>query len=197
MSAFKTKYISSYQIEHYLLTKKGLKKKWIFWSFDQFEIRLIPTRFWFFLFYKLLVLIHLIVFSFLTFISWIFRINLFNKRYFKRNVFLLLCKCCIIWCLNVLPVKWFFVHCSILSLYICDKYSLFCWMLNVHFLVYISFQLYFKMDIINLFFLTFYSQVSVIRGQVMYKNGQPLIGVKVGSVSNPAYGYTLTRQNGM
>jgi hypothetical protein len=43
----------------------------------------------------------------------------------------------------------------------------------------------------------FSSQVSVIRGQVLYKNGQPLIGVKVGSLSNPAYGYTLTRQNGM
>jgi len=39
--------------------------------------------------------------------------------------------------------------------------------------------------------------VSVIRGQVLFKNGQPLIGVKVSAVSNPAFGYTLTRNNGM
>lgn len=41
------------------------------------------------------------------------------------------------------------------------------------------------------------NQVSVIRGQVLYKNGQPLIGVKVSSKSHPSYGYTLTRNNGI
>ena len=48
-----------------------------------------------------------------------------------------------------------------------------------------------------IFFFFNYSQVSVIRGQVLFKNGQPLIGVKVTSPSNPNYGYTLTRTNGI
>ena len=43
----------------------------------------------------------------------------------------------------------------------------------------------------------FYSQVSVIRGRVVFKNGQPLIGVKVSVSANQMYGYTLSRANGM
>jgi hypothetical protein len=36
----------------------------------------------------------------------------------------------------------------------------------------------------------------VIRGQVLFKNEQPLIGVKITSLSNK-YGYTLSRSNGI
>jgi len=39
--------------------------------------------------------------------------------------------------------------------------------------------------------------VSVVRGQLLFKNGQPLIGVKVSSLDNPSFGYTLSRNNGM
>ncbi|GFO18355.1 teneurin-3 [Plakobranchus ocellatus] len=40
------------------------------------------------------------------------------------------------------------------------------------------------------------SQVSVIRGRVVTQEGTPLIGVRVGVVSQPLYGYTLTRSQG-
>jgi hypothetical protein len=43
----------------------------------------------------------------------------------------------------------------------------------------------------------FFSHVTVVRGQVLFKNGQPLIGVKVSVVGNSDYGFTLTRDNGM
>lgn len=54
-----------------------------------------------------------------------------------------------------------------------------------------------KNSLTNQFHFCLSSQVSVIRGQVLFKNGQPLIGVKVSAASNPQFGYTLTRANGM
>lgn len=67
-----------------------------------------------------------------------------------------------------------------------------CQYLNVNFFVKkIIFQIF------NLFMFYYFSQVSIIRGQVVFKNGQPLIGVKVSALSAPSYGYTLTRTNGM
>ncbi|XP_041356776.1 teneurin-m-like isoform X3 [Gigantopelta aegis] len=41
------------------------------------------------------------------------------------------------------------------------------------------------------------TQVSVIRGHVTTKDGTPLIGVKVGVVAQPLYGFTLTREQGL
>ncbi|KAK3582840.1 hypothetical protein CHS0354_039985 [Potamilus streckersoni] len=41
------------------------------------------------------------------------------------------------------------------------------------------------------------SQVSVIRGRVITKDGTPLIGVKVDVVRQPLYGFTLTREQGV
>ncbi|XP_059169179.1 teneurin-m-like isoform X2 [Physella acuta] len=40
------------------------------------------------------------------------------------------------------------------------------------------------------------SQVSVIRGRVQTPDGTPLIGVRVGVVTQPLYGFTLTREEG-
>ncbi|XP_023930983.1 teneurin-m-like isoform X2 [Lingula anatina] len=41
------------------------------------------------------------------------------------------------------------------------------------------------------------SQVSVIRGRVYAKDGTPLIGVRVSVVTQPLYGFTLTRELGL
>ncbi|ESP00102.1 hypothetical protein LOTGIDRAFT_91191, partial [Lottia gigantea] len=41
------------------------------------------------------------------------------------------------------------------------------------------------------------TQVSVIRGRVTTKDGTPLISVRVGVVTQPLYGYTLTRDEGV
>ncbi|XP_064637221.1 teneurin-m-like isoform X2 [Lineus longissimus] len=41
------------------------------------------------------------------------------------------------------------------------------------------------------------SQVSVIRGKAMAKDGSPLIGVRVSVTSQPLYGFTLTREQGL
>lgn len=41
------------------------------------------------------------------------------------------------------------------------------------------------------------SQVSVISGKVLTRDGSPLIGVRVGVVTQPLYGYTFTRKGGM
>uniref|UniRef100_A0A8C9VTN2 Teneurin transmembrane protein 2 n=1 Tax=Scleropages formosus TaxID=113540 RepID=A0A8C9VTN2_SCLFO len=41
------------------------------------------------------------------------------------------------------------------------------------------------------------SLASLIRGQVLTKDGTPLVGVNVSFVKHPQYGYTLTRQDGM
>ncbi|GFR86630.1 teneurin-m-like isoform X2 [Elysia marginata] len=40
------------------------------------------------------------------------------------------------------------------------------------------------------------SQASVIRGRVVAQDGTPLIGVRVGVVTQPLYGYTMTRKEG-
>ncbi|RUS82250.1 hypothetical protein EGW08_009988 [Elysia chlorotica] len=40
------------------------------------------------------------------------------------------------------------------------------------------------------------SQASVIRGRVVAQDGTPLIGVRVGVVMQPLYGYTITRREG-
>uniref|UniRef100_A0A2C9KDD1 EGF-like domain-containing protein n=1 Tax=Biomphalaria glabrata TaxID=6526 RepID=A0A2C9KDD1_BIOGL len=40
------------------------------------------------------------------------------------------------------------------------------------------------------------SQVSVIRGRVQTSDGTPLIGVRVGVVTQPLYGFTITREEG-
>jgi len=42
-----------------------------------------------------------------------------------------------------------------------------------------------------------YSQVSVVRGKVMAGDGSPLIGVRVSVVTQPLYGFTLTRELGL
>lgn len=42
----------------------------------------------------------------------------------------------------------------------------------------------------------FFSQVSVIRGRVRTLDGTPLIGVRVGVVTQPMYGFTLSRAEG-
>ncbi|XP_074650354.1 teneurin-m-like [Tubulanus polymorphus] len=41
------------------------------------------------------------------------------------------------------------------------------------------------------------SQVSVIRGRVIAKDGSPLIGVRVSVLTQPLYGFTLTREQGL
>ena len=43
----------------------------------------------------------------------------------------------------------------------------------------------------------FYSQVSVIRGMVLSTDQSPLIGVRVDVVTQPLYGFTLTREQGL
>uniref|UniRef100_A0A3P8Z850 Teneurin-4 n=1 Tax=Esox lucius TaxID=8010 RepID=A0A3P8Z850_ESOLU len=40
------------------------------------------------------------------------------------------------------------------------------------------------------------SHACVIRGQVVTSDGTPLVGVNISFISNPAYGYTITRQDG-
>uniref|UniRef100_A0A8D0CJV7 Teneurin-4 n=1 Tax=Scleropages formosus TaxID=113540 RepID=A0A8D0CJV7_SCLFO len=40
------------------------------------------------------------------------------------------------------------------------------------------------------------SHVCVIRGQVVTSDGTPLVGVNISFVGNPAYGYTISRQDG-
>ena len=42
-----------------------------------------------------------------------------------------------------------------------------------------------------------YSQVSVVRGKVIASDGSPLIGVRVSVVTQPLYGFTLTRELGL
>lgn len=42
----------------------------------------------------------------------------------------------------------------------------------------------------------FFSLASLIRGQVLTKDGSPLVGVNVSFVKYPQYGYTLTRRDG-
>ena len=42
-----------------------------------------------------------------------------------------------------------------------------------------------------------YSQSSVIRGRVTAKDGTPLVGVRVDIESQPLYGYTRTRDEGL
>ena len=44
---------------------------------------------------------------------------------------------------------------------------------------------------------SFFSLVSVIRGQVLTADGTPLIGVNVTFVLYPEHGYTVTRKDGM
>ena len=41
------------------------------------------------------------------------------------------------------------------------------------------------------------SQVSVVRGRVLAADGSPLIGVRISVVTQPLYGFTLTRQLGV
>ena len=49
----------------------------------------------------------------------------------------------------------------------------------------------------HILFLFFHcSQASVIRGRVVGQDGTPLIGVRVGVVTQPLYGYTMTRKEG-
>ena len=43
----------------------------------------------------------------------------------------------------------------------------------------------------------FCSQVSVIRGKVVASDGSPLIGVRVSVVTQPLYGFTLSRELGL
>uniref|UniRef100_A0A8C5EIZ9 Teneurin-4 n=1 Tax=Gouania willdenowi TaxID=441366 RepID=A0A8C5EIZ9_GOUWI len=40
------------------------------------------------------------------------------------------------------------------------------------------------------------SHACVIRGQVVTSDGTPLVGVNISFINNPAYGYTITRQDG-
>jgi len=41
------------------------------------------------------------------------------------------------------------------------------------------------------------SQVSVVRGKVLSSDGSPLIGVRVSVLTQPLYGFTLTRELGL
>ena len=40
-------------------------------------------------------------------------------------------------------------------------------------------------------------QVSVIRGRVVTEDGSSLVGVRVSVVTQPLYGFTLTREQGL
>jgi len=46
-------------------------------------------------------------------------------------------------------------------------------------------------------FVFVYSQVSVVRGKVVAGDRSPLIGVRVSVVTQPLYGFTLTRELGL
>ena len=54
-----------------------------------------------------------------------------------------------------------------------------------------------KRNVICCYFLYVCSQVSVVRGKVLARDGSPLIGVRVSVVTQPLYGFTLTRELGL
>jgi len=53
------------------------------------------------------------------------------------------------------------------------------------------------MNFLHCFSVCYNSQVSVVRGKVLAGDGSPLIGVRVSVVTQPLYGFTLTRELGL
>jgi len=56
----------------------------------------------------------------------------------------------------------------------------------------------YKMLLVSQIFVVYVdSQVSVVRGKVLAGDGSPLIGVRVSVVTQPLYGFTLSRELGL
>jgi len=63
----------------------------------------------------------------------------------------------------------------------------------------IIFRLYYRRNNTGFCFVWFVvgRQVSVIRGRVVTHDGSSLVGVRVSVVTQPLYGFTLTREQGL
>lgn len=79
---------------------------------------------------------------------------------------------------------------SILTIRITWYLKLSYWM-SINYTIYLNFQ---KLN--SCFISTFYSRVSVIRGQVITPQGLGIVGIRVSVDKDSRFGFTLTRTGG-